>query len=110
MELSFLSRLGSIVVLKSPIRIRFSHSLLSGRELNRVSKNFVDTVSLWEGAYRHIHSKSSSFNLILMCVALLFTRNLMSFSFTLRSFLIRVATPSLGELCRCSEGRFRYVL
>ena len=95
-ELSFLSRLGSRVVLKSPIKIRFSLSLVSGSELKRFSKNFVETVSLWEGAYRHMHSKFSSFSLSFMCVALPFIKNDMSFSPTLSSFLIRVATPSLG--------------
>ena len=103
MELSFLSSLGSSVVLKSPIKILFSQSVLSRRE-KRLLKKFVDTVLLLDGAYRQMHSKSSSFNLFFMCVALPFTRNDMSESPVQSSFLTRVATPSLGALC-CYSGR-----
>ena len=66
MPLSFLSMAGSRVVLKSPIIIKFSVSLVSGRDLNRVSKIFDDTVSLCEGAYRQRQSIFSSFSLSFM--------------------------------------------
>ena len=73
-------------------------------------KNLEETASVCEGAYMQCREKFSLLMSTLMVVALPSTGNKILNPFSHNSFLIRVATPSLGALFRGSGGRLRKVL
>ena len=97
---------GSKAVLKSPMYIVLLWGVMS---LKKSVKNLFETESLWEGAYRQNRTKLVLLLSRLILVSLPGTWEVISVLLVQSSFLIRIASPSLGALLRGLGGRLRAV-